>query len=335
MTVNGQLAVDFDRLIASAQGEAAGPVHRDENYKAVTFGFNGTGTERREGTASSKRERDRHPRRREEGTRSPMKTSPETMKILVSELDYQSVSLSRPRAARPFDGEGGGGDGGDGGGGGGNATDTGGAGGGGGGEKSLPQSEVNALVSKAKNEATAKAKKELAESLGVTLEEAGEIVKSAKERDDKQKSEAEKAAEAAKAATAKAESDSSEASKKSLELDVIRALARAGVPLIAAKEDDQAVVDEKLSKMVRLVDVEPGADASAIDVAVKSLKTTMPELFGAAAGGQKTPSTDPKTPKGGGKPPVEDAMKRGAERAKARNDSNRYSWEAPAESGAK
>jgi hypothetical protein len=72
---------------------------------------------------------------------------------------------------------------------------------------------------------------------------------------------------------------------------------------------------DRLRDLARLVNAPQDADLDAIVEDVKTVKERYPELFGGTGGPKPPPSSDPK-----GQPPArrgsEDAMARGAERAK-------------------
>ena len=210
----------------------------------------------------------------------------------------------------------------------------------------LTQAQVDSIVGREKATTEAATKKAIADQLGVTLDEAAAIIKAAKDRDEAEKSEAQKARDAADKEKGEAESAKSAAAAAKHELDVIRALARAGVPIVAIDEktglassdaEAQKKVDAKLATMAKLVEAEVGADAATIDTAVTALKDTMPELFAGAAPAApkpkvpgKTPATDPKVPAAKATELNEDAMSRGAARAQAAGARQGYAWETPA-----
>jgi hypothetical protein len=171
----------------------------------------------------------------------------------------------------------------------------------------LTQSQLNAMMTREKNQGRQAAQQELADQLGVPLEEAKSILTAARERSDAEKTEAQRAKEAADAEKAQAAQDREAAARERYETRVERALIRAGV-----SPDDSS----RLADLARLVTSPRDADLDAISEDVKTVKERYPELFGETSGGPKPlPSSDPK-----GGPPrrrgTEDAMARGAERAK-------------------
>lgn len=186
---------------------------------------------------------------------------------------------------------------------------TGGGGGGGadGGDdakpRTLTQSDVDRIVKGRVAETARQTEERISKELGLSISEAKELIQSAREADDKMKSEAQKEREAAEKEKREAEAEKAAAKRERFEASVERALLRAGVE------------DGKLSRAMKVLDIEPDDDADAIKKAVEALKSDEPGWFGAE--GKKTPpDTDPK-----GNPPKQqksqDAYAKGAERAKA------------------
>lgn len=182
----------------------------------------------------------------------------------------------------------------------------------GGGEKQLPQSKVNEIVAAETAKAKKKVMDDLQTTLGVSPEEAAQIVKAYKEREDSEKTEAQRAREAADAEKAEAEKAKQEAAREIFATRADRALIKAG----ASAEDDDL---ERLRGMLKVT-----VDSSVEDIAkdVKALAEKFPALF-AASGQPPRPSNDPKkTPT----PPKADtdAYARGLERAKGSGQSREY-----------
>lgn len=196
----------------------------------------------------------------------------------------------------------------------------------------VTQAQLDEIVKREKGSTKEATEKAIAESFGCTLEEAKAYVASAKAADDKNKSEAQLAKEAADKAKLTSDEETAKAKVLATETRVERALARAGVPIVAAEDEDQDKIDAKLATMVGLIKVDPGADDDTIKGAVAALKDTMPELFTGIA-----PKVDPSAPPkpGGGNPPkppptpkpAEDAMKKGADRLKGTQRTSGYAWE--------
>lgn len=185
-----------------------------------------------------------------------------------------------------------------------------------GGDKTLTQAEVTRIATREKAAGKAAAERELADQLGVPLDEAKAIIKQSKEAADAKKSEADKDREAAAEQKKEAEREREAAKVEIHETRLERAFGREGIDL-----DD---ADEKTKRLLRMVTVEPGASFEDVLADVKQLKADFPGLFaGSGEEGdkkdkkRKAPSGDPK-----GTPPKpskgEDKFARGAERAKAR-----------------
>lgn len=214
-------------------------------------------------------------------------------------------------------GDGAGGDGGGdpgGGGGSGDGGDGSGGSGGDGGTRTFTQDEVTRMTAREKNQGRQAAAQEIADELGMPIEEAKQVLAAARERDEAQKSEAEKARDKADRERQEAEKAKAAAARERYDARVERALIRAGIG-----SDDTS----RLERVARMVTADTEADFDAIVDEVDTLKEDFPELFGGSGGeggegdgsGRRTPGSDP------GRPPrrrqsTEDAMNRGAERAR-------------------
>jgi hypothetical protein len=203
------------------------------------------------------------------------------------------------------------------------AGGAGGGGGGGGAASGVPQAEVDRIVKNRVEETRQSVTKKIMEELGVDMDTAKQMIADSKKRDDDEKSDATKAKEAADAEKAAAATEKEQAAKDRHDAKVERALVRVAPTF---EDDKDKTADQKLdawvSRVGRLLagDVEVGADADAIADAVKTLKTDMPELFGAPAEKDDGNGTDPPPSDPPGTPPkkkgTEDAYQRGLERAK-------------------
>lgn len=207
-----------------------------------------------------------------------------------------------------FDGAGEGG-GGEGGGSGGGGTEGGGGGQGGGsgsGEKTFTQAEVNAMMAREKDQGARSAAEQLAKDLGTSVEEAKAIIKEHHDRVEGEKSEAQKARDAADKEKAEAEKAKSEAAQERHEAKVERLLLRAGL--------DPGDEDKRLTRAMRMIDIEVGAEDTVVQAAVDDIKKDEPGWFGEGVK-SKPKNSDPKgTPP---KPKVdEDGYSRGQARAK-------------------
>lgn len=176
-------------------------------------------------------------------------------------------------------------------------------------EKLLTQSEVNAIAAREKAEGKRAAETALAETLGVSIEDAKQIIAKHRETEEASKTEAQKAREAAEAEKAAAGSEKTAAQLEVHQTRLERAFLKEGLDLEEA--------DDKAKRVLRMVTVEAGASYEDVLKDVKQIKTDFPALFGAdeSAPKRRSPSGDPK-----GNPPKqtggEDAFARGAERAK-------------------
>lgn len=187
-------------------------------------------------------------------------------------------------------------------------------------EKSVPQSEVDRILKERLAENTRKSQEDLAKALGVPLEEAKNIIKAHNDRVESEKTEAQKAKDAAEAA--KAASDAAEAAAKTArhEANLERRLTRA-----LPKDLEDEILDKRVAKLAKLIEVEEGASLEDIDKAITALKADWSELFGTTSGGAGAGGSDPS-----GKPnktKSTDAYKRGAERAKAMAGRSTYGFE--------
>lgn len=178
------------------------------------------------------------------------------------------------------------------------------------GEKTLTQTEVNAIAAREKNEGKAAAETAIAASLGVTIEEAKEIVKAHKASEEAKKTDVDKAKEAADKEKATATSDRSAAAKEIHEARLERAFLREGLDIT-----DEANA-AKVKRIIKMVSVEPGTSYDEVLADVKLVKADFPALFEEPiVKGRKAPNGDPKgtpaKPKAG-----EDAYAKGLARAK-------------------
>lgn len=174
-------------------------------------------------------------------------------------------------------------------------------------EKMLPQSEVNRIAAKEKDEGKAAALKDVQEALGVDLETAKTLIADAKKRADAELSDSQRATKDAEDARKAADTEKAEAVKERHEARVDRAFVAAGLT-------DEA----KISRYSRLLDVEVGSKPEDIKKAVDKLKEEEPALFGASTTTPKRPPAPGSDPKGGPPKPKqdEDAYSRGLARAK-------------------
>ena len=180
-------------------------------------------------------------------------------------------------------------------------------------EKTLTQSEVNAIAAREKSQGKAAAEQAIAEQLGVSITEAAEIIKKAREADEKTKSEAQKDRDAAAKEKQDAEADRSAAKVEVHQARLERAFAKVGVDLSDDKEQ------AKNARLLRLVSVEVGSSYEDVLAEVTQIQKDFPALFGGTpvTPGAKAPGGDPK-----GQPPKptggEDKFEAGRKRAQAK-----------------
>lgn len=185
-----------------------------------------------------------------------------------------------------MDGEGAAGEGGQGGGAGAGGAGGSAGGGQGGDQPRFTQADMNATVARETEAAKRKAEQDIATALGVTLDEAKQIIADRRAADDAKRTEAERAAEAWKTAQTGAEAIKTEAERERHEAKVERALARAGLDV-----DNQTILTAAMAAVGTQVQV--GADADAIKAAVDKAKTDAPALFTGTTTTTTTTTTDP------------------------------------------
>lgn len=168
---------------------------------------------------------------------------------------------------------------GDNGGGGGNAGGSGTGTGGGDPPRTFTQAEVDAMMTREKQQGKQAGAREIAEQLGVSVEDAKKIIAAEKTRQDAEKSEAQRAKDAADEAKRTADQEKASAAAERHATRVERALVRNG---LAVPDKDG---DEFITSAVRLISADVGADDATIKAAVDKLKTTVPALFGTAGQG--------------------------------------------------
>jgi hypothetical protein len=152
--------------------------------------------------------------------------------------------------------------------------------------KTFTQAELNKIATKEKAEGKAAGERAVAESLGVSIEEAKKIIKASKDAEDAKKSDADKDRETAAAERAEAEKAKGEAAKEIHEARIERAFA-------AEKFGGD---DEAMKRVRRMVSVETGATYDDVLADVQAVKKDFPALFEAKADDGK--SGKPKAPVG-------------------------------------
>lgn len=187
----------------------------------------------------------------------------------------------------------------------------------------MTQAQIDAQAAGIRKEAERTAKKQaekaLADSLGVSVDEAKQIIADQKAAKEAAQSESEKAVNAAKtreeAATARERA----------------AIARERAAEVKLALMDAGINPTRLARATTLLvtDVAEDADAEAIKAAAEALKSEMPELFAAVPGG--APSGDPSgPPKPGGKAQPT-GIEAGRERARAEHEASVAKYRSPFE----
>lgn len=188
----------------------------------------------------------------------------------------------------------------------------------------LTQKQVNDMIAAERKTATDKGKQtaaeQMANDLGMTVDEAKKLIAEHKAASDKNLTEAQKARKDADAEKTAAASEKAAAQAEVFATRAERALVRAKIALPSDEDDkDGTKTEAVLSRVARMLDVELTAKPEEITEAVKQLKTTFPALFEGEGEPnedppRRLPGTDPKAPPRT-KAPSGDALKRGMDRA--------------------
>jgi colicin import membrane protein len=187
------------------------------------------------------------------------------------------------------------------------------AGDGGENEKTFTQADVDKAASARAAEARRKATADLAEQLGVSVEEAKKIIAASKSAEESQKTEAQRAKEAADQAKREAEEAKAEAARERQAAQVERALIKSRVR------------DDCLEDSLALLKVDAEASPEEITAAVEAFTQRRPEFFDTDSGDGSRRTPPPGDPKGKPAPKkAEDAFARGEERAKQMRNSTGY-----------
>ncbi|WP_169165111.1 hypothetical protein [Cellulomonas taurus] len=157
------------------------------------------------------------------------------------------------------------------------------------------QQQLNDIAASEKAQGRNAALREVSEKLGMTVEDAAQVLAAAKAADDANKSDAQRDREAAAKEKAEAEAEKAAAAADRHAARVERLLGTAGAANVAVA--------------ARAIDVAVGADDATVTAAIEKLKTDAPGLFGAAP---TAPHTDPSKP-----PAAPPAKGTAAERAAA------------------
>lgn len=173
----------------------------------------------------------------------------------------------------------------------------------------LTQEQFDLIISREKSQAERLARKTQLEKLGFTSQEdLDRFVKTARDAELASMTEVERLKAEATTTLAAAQAEREAIAAERHTTTVERELLRAGAPI------------DKTGRLVRLVEVDPGADLAAVTAAVEAVKVEFPAMFGPPqAPGSPSPSSEPAT---GGPPPTRTtsttAFERGREAARAR-----------------
>lgn len=182
-------------------------------------------------------------------------------------------------------------------------------------EKKYTDADLDRLQAKRAKEATRKALQDVADQLGVSVDEAKKIIEEKRQADEAAKSEIDRAREEAETAKRERDEARAEAAREAFEKRVYRKLSAAGVG--AGMEDEAA--EKRIAMARRLLDVATDATDEDIVEKITEIKADVPGLFTAKTeGGQPAPSgvTNGRPPASG--QTTQSAMERGRERARAR-----------------
>lgn len=185
--------------------------------------------------------------------------------------------------------------------------------------KAYSQEELNRIAAAEKEQGKRAAERDLADKLGVSLDEAADIIKQHREREEQNKTELDKAQSAAEREKAQREAVERERDLAKHDARLLEALVTAEVPA------------KKLGHVKKLVEVAPGASDEELAQAIAKVKEDVPELFAEQEAGDGKPAPKGTPPAPGSDPkgtppapkPGDDAMKRGMERAKAYSSGER------------
>lgn len=180
--------------------------------------------------------------------------------------------------------------------------------------KTFTQEDMDKHAIRRASEAKRTAVKELADKLGMSVDEAASRLAKLAEQEEAEKTEVQRAQEAAAAAEARAQAAEQLAATESFEKRVYRKLSAAGVG--AGMEDEAA--EKQIARARRLLDVTHEATDEEIAGQIAEIKADVPGLFTAKTeGGQTAVSgvTGARPPAGGQGAPS--PMDKGRERARA------------------
>ena len=154
-------------------------------------------------------------------------------------------------------------------------------------DRTFTQAELTAIATREKAEGEKAAIAKVAETLGMSVEDAAKAIKAQRDRDTAAMTEVERREAAATEREQAAVAREQAATAREHQASVRLALREAGIALPTDK------ADEAMARAVGMVTAQPGADDAAIRAEVEQLKTTWPGMFGATTTTGRPPSTDP------------------------------------------
>lgn len=183
--------------------------------------------------------------------------------------------------------------------------------------KTFTQEELDRYAGRRAGEVQRKTKQEIADQLGVSLDDAKKIIEAAREAEAAAKTEAQRELEAASQAKAEAEKAKADAAAERFQSKLERKLYAAGVGAgLTDSEDDQRKRDGLMARALRMVDLAPDADDEAIAAEIEQIKADVPGLFTTATASSAPSGVTPSKPPTGGQPQTS-ALDKGRERARA------------------
>lgn len=177
-----------------------------------------------------------------------------------------------------------GGNGSEGGGGAGGAgTGGGGSGGGASGSEVFTQDQVNRIMTREKREGREAERASIAEKLGVTLDEAEQIIAAHRKREEESLDEQTRVKREAEAEREKARAETAKAKRAARDAEILIGLVAEGVKV---ERDDEGKLAGRSARLLTIVaaDLADDADGAKVADAIGAVKADMPELFAAQSG---------------------------------------------------
>lgn len=185
--------------------------------------------------------------------------------------------------------------------------------------KTFTQEDLDKYAGRRVGEAKRKAQQELADQLGVSVDEAKKIIEEKRQADEASKTEVDKAKEAAEQSKREADAAKAEAAKERFENRVYRKLSAAGVG--AGMEDEAA--EKQIARARRLLDVTVEATDDEIAAQIAEIKNDVPGLFTAKTEGGMPSGVTGGRPPAGGQPAGPTGIEAGRELARKEAESRK------------